>query len=291
MRNHLAPALLCSAALGLMSCGSGSKPAASVGHSPNPEVARLLQAAATTALGSQTGSAHAGRLRIHVVERASGFMNAGARNGFALVVPSETRMVIAPNSSARIAARFTGRSYLASSLARRRWEAAGKPRLPVDHATSLRVATLSAGRYSFLPTGSPLTFREARRLPTSPEQVRRAVEAHLQRIGAQDRAAAVLRSFGYLLAVAPLRSKTRDAIFEAVSALPSVRLGGRGYDLLGRGGVWVVTDGSNVWTEVLLEPAHATVLAVQERVRKPQPIFPSLSVGDPIETTTFVSGS
>jgi hypothetical protein len=285
------PAVACmylTVVLALVAAGCGNSTSVKKSNT-NPEARsgreaqQLLHSMAAQARSSREPG---GSVSILLVEHASGFMDAGAPHAFALVVPSETRYVVRSNSAAHVSARFTGRWYFANAMARRHWEAAGKPAFP-KIVTGTRSARIPAGGYSFLPVGPTLTFREAEALPSSAVAVRHAVEKYLRRYKPKDRPAMVLRAFGYLLATAPLRAATRIAIYEAMAKLPGVHSEGAGHDQLGRPGVRLVVNSSDQSIEVLVNPKRAAVYAVSERVYKLAPVFPTLSVGDLVEQTTF----
>jgi len=133
-----------------------------------------------------------------------------------------------------------------------------------------------------------MTFEEAQQLPTTTTEIRQAVEAHLSRSGNYLPPELLLRAYGYLLGVAPLRAATRAAIFSSIASLPTVKARGVGHDLLGRSGYLISADDPYERIELLLDPSHAEVLAVQQRVLTPQAIYPGLASGSLVTSTTFV---
>jgi len=277
-------------ALTITGCGSQTSSLPSARRElPVTRAQALLRYATTQAAAGRADSAgfsNAG-VRFRVLERSGAFMNAGSPHAFALFAPSELRVTVSSESSARIAGRFTGPWRFASTVARQQWQAAGSPRLPLAHMTTHSV-TRPAGTYSFLPVGIKMTFEEAQKLPTTTAQIRSAVEAHLNRPGRYFSPALLLRAYGYLLGVAPLRAATRAAIFSSIASLPSVKARGVGHDLLGRSGYLISADEPYERIELLLDPSHAEVLAVQQRVLKPQAIYPGLARDSLVTSTTFV---
>lgn len=162
----------------------------------------------------------------------------------------------------------------------------GALKLPFGPSTR-RSANLPAGAFSFLPVGPRLTFSDVQRLPRSPLGVRQAVEARVSSAGGQASPTLMLRGYGFLLAVAPLGVATRAAVFTAIESLPGLRVRGAGRDLLGRTGELVAVDDIYDRIELLLDAKTGSVLAVQQRVLRPQPIYPGIGAGTLIESDTF----
>lgn len=292
-RRQLAIRALSTLAIGAAGCGS----AASTGRprspdpSPHGNAQRLLRRAATQALAGQAQPDPSGTgVRFRVVEYAGAFINAGSPHAFSLFATSEKLVNVAPTSSAHIVGRLTSPPRFASPLDRRQWHAAGSPRLPFGASTA-QTADLAAGTFSFIPVGTRLTFYDAQHLPASPMQIRQALEAHLRSLGRQLSPSLMLRAYGFLLPIAPLGAATRAAIFTAIESLPGLHASGTGRDLLSRVGETVSVDDAYDRIELLLAPNSGSVLAVQQRVLRPQPAYPGIRAGTLIESVTFVRGS
>lgn len=291
-KRRLAIGALSALVLGATGCGSGAsgtRPAPPT-QVPSINAQDLLRRMATHALAKQTPQASLSTgLHFRALQYSGAFINAGSPQAFTLFETSERVVTVGPRSSAHFVSSVTSPPRFASAHDRRQWRAAGSPKLPFGPSTA-QTANLAAGTFGFLPVGVPLTYYDARHLPASSAQVRQAVETHLRVAGHHPPPSLMLRAYGFLLAIAPLRARTRAAIFSAIQALP-VHATGTSRDLIGRAGELVSADDPYDRVELLLDPRSDAVLAVQLRVLKPQPAYPGISAGTLIESDTFIRGA
>jgi hypothetical protein len=132
-----------------------------------------------------------------------------------------------------------------------------------------------------------LTYQQAASLPAFPDGIAAAIRDHLK-AGANPPATLVLRQLGYLLAVAPLTDATRTAAWNMLAGLPGLHLCGNGNDLSGRRGQGICVDTKADETEILVDPAVGSVLAVEERIREQSVMYPAVAAGSLIGSDTFV---
>jgi hypothetical protein len=153
-----------------------------------------------------------------------------------------------------------------------------------------RAYRLAAGQFSFIPQGSAFTYRQLRSLSPSPTAVRRAVYAHLRSsYGPTPPVTALLRTYAVLLATAPIEPAVRAALFSDIAVLPGLRTCGSGRDWLGRYGTRLCVLDPQYRVDVLLDVRSGSVLAVEERVREPVPLYADLPAGSVVEADTFSS--
>ncbi len=98
----------------------------------------------------------------------------------------------------------------------------------------------------------------------------------------------LLKQLAYLIAVAPLSVAARSAAWHVVASLPGLRLCGTGTDLSGRRGEGLCVDAAGQETEILVNKTTGWVLAIEERLKRPSPDYPTVSGGSLILSFTFI---
>ena len=215
--------------------------------------------------------------------------NAGSKDGFTLFATSITYNVVSPDSSAVTESRNLGPARFASPADADRWKMAGRPPLP-DRRTTTGYTESQAGQFSFMPQGTTLTYGQAANMPARPAAVIAVVRAHLLRYaGPRAPSELVLKQLGFLLAVAPLSRKARQAAWMTLAGLPGARLCGAGTDILGRPGEGICANVPTEKIEVLIKPATAQVLAVIQSLRRPTPLFPDIPAGAVVGSDNFTA--
>jgi hypothetical protein len=228
-----------------------------------------------------------GPVRFRDTELHVAVANAGEPLAFSLYVSEQQDFTVYPSSASVARVTIDGDVRFVSASDRQHWIAAGRLRLPRASRAG-QVATSPAGSFTFLPQGTPLSYRAATALPTSASDVARVVRAHLlPYVGPHPPAALRLREFGFLLGTAPIGRGTRAAILLAVRRLPGLRSCGTQRDPLGRRGVAACIYAANEESVVLFDPRTAAVLAVEQRLRSPAVLFPGLPAGAIIEYDAF----
>lgn len=273
-------------------CGSGAA------HAPKPAVARPVHfssaakfaesVAGRAALPVISGTSGA-PVRYRTIEYTAEVSNAGLPGSYTAFVLIVRRMTIEPSSSATIDVFPDGSATFATPVDRERWKAAGSPSLaPAPRGG--QVLSLPAGQFSFIPQGTTLTYRQARSLPLTPQALLAQLLKHLRTfVGAHPPANMLLEQLGYLIAAAPLTMAARRAAWRAVAVLPGLRLCGSGADLVHRRGTGLCVDSSGDETEILVSTRTGAVLAVEDRLLRRDRMYPLVSTGSMISSTTFVS--
>jgi hypothetical protein len=135
-----------------------------------------------------------------------------------------------------------------------------------------------------------LTYQQAVDLPgTSAELATQILDSLRSHAGNNPLATVVLRQLGYLLATAPLSTPARSAAWHAVASVTGLRLCGSGTDLSGRRGEGFCADSQGEEVEVLIDAHTGSVLAVEERLLQQAPLYPNVSAGSLIGSTTFLA--
>jgi hypothetical protein len=151
--------------------------------------------------------------------------------------------------------------------------------------------SIPAGSFSFIPQGIPLTYRQVRSLPASPQTISAEIAARLRPYaGAHPAPTSVLLQLGFLLATAPLSPSARAAAWSYLASLPGVHLCGLGKDLAGRGGQRICASTRANEVEVLVDTVTASVLAVDQRILQASSWFPGVPAGSLVQSDAFIAG-
>jgi hypothetical protein len=217
--------------------------------------------------------------------------NAQTARSFTAFATATRDIAVQPSSAARVIVVGYSPPKFVTPSERTRWQAAGRPPMPSVAVTG-QAFSVPAGSYSFIPQGTPLTYRQARSLPGSPGALSAEVTTHLRPFaGAHPPPAVVLLQLGFLLATAPLPGSARAAAWSVLTALPGLHLCGLGRDLAGRAGQWVCASTRANEVEVLVDTATGSALAVDQRILQASSWFPGVPRGSLVESDTFTSGS
>lgn len=247
--------------------------------------ARRLEAWASR-LGSSR-SASSNPIEFRDREYALEVINAGTRNAYALGRTLLHVVRVMPDSSADEDIRVVSAGFVSRS-ARLHWKASGSPRLRYTRGVAYAWKA-PARSFSFVPEGSPMTFGQARRLPSTAarvsERFRRLLGA---RGGGPTTNALLLRQYGFVLAVAPISARVRKSLLRAMALLPGLSSCGQRTNRGSRVVVLCLVGGATR-TEVILNPRSGLALTVRERLDEPSPLYPGVAVGDLIGSDTFVA--
>ena len=256
----------------------------------NPHSAQQLVdtiAARATSLGPAAPPGDPVRYR--TIEYSAVVANPGAPGSFTAFVRVARTRTIQPSSAASIDTFPDGPPAFTTRADRARWQAAGSPPLaPGPSGGSL--LSLPAGQFSFIPQGSTLTYQQARSLPATPRALSIQLLSHLRAFaGPRPPANLVLRQLGYLIAAAPLTSAARAAAWRVLAALPGLHLCGSGTDLAHRRGQELCVGSAGERTEILVSTASGSVLAVEDRLLRPDRMYPLVPSGSVVSSATFLS--
>jgi hypothetical protein len=294
-------ALAMSATLALTGCGYGH------GRPPATEATRGI--AGVTA-GSLSGPASSmatsfargsltvpaplgpgGAVRFRMTQYYPVITNAGTPDGYAVFIRVFRDVRVQPSSAAKLLVTGDGPATLTPPAERARWLAAGAPPLPHFPAKPLPVQ-MPAGTFSFIPQGTVLTYHAAASLPASAAAVSRQIRAMLAPYaGARPLPTQMLTQFGYLLASAPLTAAGRSAVWMSVATLPGLRLCPPATDLAGRTGSTLCVSAAGHQTELVVDPASGTVLAVEDRLLQASADYPAITPGTLVQSATFTLNS
>lgn len=227
------------------------------------------------------------KTRFRVAEYAAAIYNAGSTHPFVIFNSVHRDTQISSNSTAHITITVSAPSRFASTESEQNWRAVGRPSvLPVLGMTRRGVIR----SYSFLPQGIPLGYRAANDLPSVPSALRNVIETRLYPVtGKPVPTTLMLKSYAYLLALAPLSPGTRKAVYENIASLKEVHSCGDDTDQTGRHGDSICVQAHGRETKVLFSPQTGRVLAVELRLTEPSPLFPGLPAGSLVEASAFLS--
>lgn len=277
----------------IFGCGSGSA-APSVNLSPAAHSLNLSSAKAfansiadRAVPGSRSGNAPGVPVRYRSIEYSAAIVNSGTPGGFTAFVTVSRTVTVYSSSAASIVTVQARPLTFTTPSDRARWVAAGRPALtPGDVNETLSVPP---GQFSFVLQGTPMTYRQASDLPGTARAFSAQILSHLRPFtGTYPPAALVLKQLAYLIAVAPLSVAARSAAWHAAASLPGLRLCGTGTDLSGRRGEGLCVDAEGQETEILVNKTTGSVLAIEERLKRPSPIYPTASGGSLILSLTFI---
>lgn len=217
--------------------------------------------------------------------------NAGSPDGFAAAQTVAETLSVRSDSSATLLEKVLSAPHLVSRIDERRWRAAGQPSLAstTDRAGSSYSQRLPAGAWSFTPQGrTRLTFAGVRSLPSNERSLARTLARVLE--GSSETTPPATQSlveYGFLLATAPLKPGTRQALIEAMRSLPGIHLCAS--QLLGRGrrGDAFCVNGDPTDIGVLLDPRTGIVRVLGERLSRRTPFYPDRAVGELVGSYAF----
>lgn len=274
-------------------CGPGSA-ARSLNPSPAAHPLNLTSAKAfansiadRAVPSSQSGNAPGVPVRYRSIEYSAAVVNAGTPGGFTAFVTLSRTVTVYPSSAARVTTAQARPLRFTTPADRERWVAAGRPALTPGDVN--KTVSAPAGQFSFVLQGTPMTYRQASDLPGTASAFSAQVLSYLRPLkGTYPPATLVLKHLGYLIAVAPLSVAARSAAWHAAASLPGLRLCGTGTDLSGRRGEGLCVDAAGQETEILVNKTTGSVLAIEERLKRPSPLYPAVSRGSLILSFTFI---
>jgi hypothetical protein len=271
------------AAAAISGCGSGSAT-----RPLNLTSAQALaNSIADQAVPSGSGNAPGALVRYRSIEYSAAIVDAGTTAGFTAFVTVTRTVTVYSSSAASVATVQTRPLTFATPSDRERWVAAGSPALTPGDVNE----TLSEppGQFSFVFQGTPMTYRQASDLPGTASAFLAQILSHLRpATGSYPPATMVLKQLAYLIAAAPLSGAARSAAWHAAAALPGLRMCGTETDLSGRRGVGLCVDAAGQETEILVNKTTGSVLAIEERLKRPSPMYPTVSSGSLILSLTFI---
>ena len=268
----------------LAGCGGAARPldagagARSLSHTESAQ-ALLRRVADAAGRSTDAGAGQATTVRIRTSESRTVVFNANSAHAFTLVGTAMRTTIVTSRSAAQVVE--TGpppRFATAASAAA--WRLSGTPDPIPARATVLRLR-VGAGKFGFLPEGTPLTYSDVMRLPPDPATVARAVRAHTP-TDAQG-PALLLRQYAFLLGRAPVTGAVRGAILRAMADLPGIRLCAPPWGRL----LDVCLDEADDRYEALLDSRRGALVAVQQRILASSPLFPTLPPGFVVERDAF----
>lgn len=282
-------------------CGTGTTRVAPSPAAANPHRAEVAAGPLNTASAKEFARSIAARsaatddaapdipVRFRTIDTFAVITNSGLPGAYTAFVTVSRRTTVRPSSAASVDTFDHGPPRFTSASDHALWRAAGSPSLAQAPAGG-RILSLSAGQFSFIPQGATMTYRQARFLPRSTEAFSAELLNHLRPYaGNHPPATLEIKQLGYLIATAPLSSAARAAAWQAVASLPGLRLCTLGADPAGRRGQGVCVDDSEDEMEMLVDTTTGAVLEVQDRLLRQGPLYPLVSAGTVIESTTFVT--
>lgn len=267
----------------LAGCGAGS-PTVPVDLGSGPGLARSIAARIDSA---PTHHPPGTPLRFRETEYSALVYNPGTVHAFTAFATLDRDVTVQPSSAASVRTTPAGLPVLTTAEQRAAWQAAGRPEL-TDAPADGQTTSFPPNGFSFMSQGTPLTYQQAGSLPTSPDDVRAAVRAHLRGgASAEPPATQVLRQLGFLLATAPLTDATRSAMWRTTAALPGLHLCGSGDDRAGRRGEVLCVTAGEEESDLLVDPRTGAALEVRERIRQRSWWYPGVAPGSTIDSDTF----
>ena len=216
--------------------------------------------------------------------------NARTPQAFTAFATATRDIAIQPSSSARVNVVSYSPARLVTSSERARWQAAGRPPMPQVAVTG-QAFSIPAGSFSFIPQGMPLTYRQVRALPGSPQALSAAIAMRLRSsAGARAPATAMMLQLGFLLATGPLSQSARAAAWSALASLPGLRLCGPGRDLAGREGQRLCASTRADEVDVVVDTGTGAVLAVDQRILQTSSWVPGVPEGSLVQSDVFIPG-
>jgi hypothetical protein len=203
---------------------------------------------------------------------------------FNALMPTSREYWVAPDGSGRVR-EVAGTPRFLTDAERTRWEAAGSPLpAPFDPAYQRKYASgyrdaLELGRGVIDREGPKLMgfrFPDTSKLPTTPEALRRAVEANdipvsgfnlmYSSAGHLDEEQTIAELFNILTEGSPMSSPLHAAIFNALAELPGIEVDTEAQDLLGRQGdaVRSIDEKTGTGIEFIFDPGTAEILAQRD---------------------------
>ena len=236
--------------------------------------------------GSRPGNAPGAPVRYQDIDYSAAVGNAGTPGGFTAFVTRSRTVTVNPSSAASVIMTEPRPLTFTTPSDRERWVASGSPAL----VPALNETLLSPpGQFSFVMQGTPMTYRQASDLPGTASAFSAQILGHLRPFAGPDPPPTmVLKQFAYLIAVAPLSVAARSAAWHAAASLPGLRLCGTGTDLSGRRGEGLCVDAAGQEAEILVDKSTGSVLAIEARLKRPSPDYPTVSGGNLILSLTFI---
>jgi hypothetical protein len=215
--------------------------------------------------------------------------NPGTSGGFTAFITTRRTILVTPASAATIDASNGAPPRFATPTDRALWQAAGGPSLGQAAATG-QMQTIPAGRFSFLPQGSTLTYRQAAALPADPDRLVAAILDHLRPYaGTHPPASLQLKQLAYLIATAALTDAARSAAWQALASLPRLRTCQTRSGPARPGAIELCTNSADDETLVSVDLDTGAILAIADRLLRPSPMYPHVPAGTIVGSSTFIA--
>lgn len=261
-------------------------------HSLNLSSARAFVNSIAKRIVRNNQSAHAqGRpVRFGTIDYTTGVINAGAPDAYTAFITDSQTVTVYPSSAARILTFAVRPLTFPEPSDRQRWEAAGSPAL--THGDSGKTLSAPPGQFTFVLQGTPLTYRQASDLSGTTTKLSAQILSHLRPYTrTYPPATLMLKQLAYLIAIAPLSAAAQSAAWHLSASLPGLHLCGSGVDLAGRHGQGLCVDAQGQETEVLVSTTTGSVLAIEQRLKRSSPWYPTVSTGSLIQSITILSSA
>jgi hypothetical protein len=187
-------------------------------------------------------------------------VGAGGPDAYCGLVTKARESWTSERRAGRVRERFLERRW-PSEKQRRRWEAAGRPR----HGEGA-LPTMRLGRLRWHLGNERLSRRELLALDDTPAQLFRRLRDGVHPGQGPSRHGEVFAQISDALRSLPAPRRLRATLYRAMKHVPGVRLLGEVRDPVGRPALGVARTEDGVRTEVLFDPATATMLAEREVV-------------------------
>lgn len=233
----------------------------------------------------QVPTVGAWRRRFHTRGYDATVFNPGSSDAFTAFVEVNRAVRVTPGSAAYVREWDVGRLRFPSARARSLWRRAGAPTLASGRAHLIEIP---AGRFGYLPNGTPLTYGEARAASGTPAAMRAMVVRHLRAYSGTPSGRLLLKQYGFLLAAAPLGAEARSAVFRDVVGLAGVyACRGHGW-VSGRDVRHLCVRGASFVTAIAVNTASCEVEGVDQRLSVVNPGYPGVDGGATVEAVAFV---
>jgi hypothetical protein len=207
--------------------------------------------------------------------------NAGETHPFTLWFQDSYTARVEADSAAMVVSAAPSMPRPISAADRRSWMAAESHKVRTSRAKHTDVVILAPDKYAFTPFGRLLTVADVRRLGNKTSQVKKQLTNDVAVRFPEPAAGQMLEEYGYLLAVAPLKKRTRRAMLRALVALKGGRLCGPQNPVI-----------HSAKADHLIEMCGTAgvVCDISEQLSERSSIYPFLKSGALIESTQFRLG-
>lgn len=226
-------------------------------------------------------------IKWRTIDYTATVFNPGSAGGFTAFTTTRRTILVTPASAAVIHASNGAPAGFATPVDKALWQAAGRPTLGQVPAAG-QVQAIPAGRFTFLPQGSNLTYHQAAVLPAESGLLATVIQDHLRAYaGSHPPASLELKQMAYLIASAPLSDSARSAAWQVLAALPRLHFCQTRSGRAPPSTAELCADSTSDEILVSVDVDTGAILTIADRLLRASPLYPHVAAGTVVGLATF----